>query len=189
MTQTTVLNGFEEIPELLAGIQEDFEDIDYADYLYRELDLMADLHKSFFDQSKGPDGATWDPNAPSTVRQKGHAVILRGVRGRQEKSVKGTKNRPRVRFSRGRKIGGYRLATSLTAKTRQSFGDAIREGIATHGGGAMTFGSAVEYAGDKGAGRVTAYAPQGRPHVGMNEQHLDKMTERAADYTLEQLAR
>jgi hypothetical protein len=183
--QTVVLDGLDELPELYASIAEDWEAIDYSDYLYRELDLMADLHKSYFDSSTGPDGAAWAPNAPRTIQQKGHSTILRGVRGRKEKNVKGTRGRPGVRFRRSRWIGGYRLSTSLTAKTRQTFGDAIREAIATDSGGDLKFGTAVDYSpiNDQGGGHIPA-----RPHIGMTEQHLDKVTNRAADFALEQLA-
>lgn len=179
MTQTLTLDGIEELPELFAGIQEDFEAIDYGEWLAGELDRMAVAHKAYFDSSTGPDGAAWKPNAPSTIRQKGHSTILRGVRGRKERNIKGTKRRPKVTFSRARWIGGFRLSTSLTAKTRQTFGDAIREAIATEYGGELKFGTSVEY----------SVFNEDRPHVGISEKHLDGMVERAADFTLAELAK
>ena len=178
MTQTITLDSLDELQDLYDGIAEDFADIDYTDWMGRELELMADLHKGFFNASTGPDGAPWKPNAPATIAYKGHSTILRGVRGRKERNYKGTKLRPKVTFSRARWIGGYRLSTSLTAKTRQTFGDAIREGIQTDTGGWMTFGTSVEY----------SVFNEDRPHVGLSEQHLDKMTNRVADFALERLA-
>lgn len=179
MTQTIVLDGIEELPELFASIQEDFEAIDYTDWMGGELDRIADLHKSYFDASSGPDGAAWKANAPSTIAWKGHSTILRGVRSKKPPNVKGTKGRPKVKFTRTRWIGGFRLSTSLTAKTRQTFGDSIREAVATEGGGMMKFGTSVEY---------SAYN-EDRPHVGLNDEYLDAATERAADYTLAALAK
>lgn len=176
--ETVVLESIDDLQDLYDGIAEDFADIDYEEYLAKELEYAADLHKGFFDSSTGPDGQAWKPNAPLTVKLKGHSVVLRGIRGQRPVSIKATKRRPRVRFSRAKNIGGFRLATSLTTKTRQTFGDSIREAIATDSGGSMTFGTSVEY----------SIYNEDRPHVGLTEQHLDKMTNRAADYALSKLA-
>lgn len=182
---TVVLDSLEEIPELLANVQEDLELINYVAYLNKELDLLADLHKSFFDASAGPSGAPWAANAPSTIRQKGHAIVLRGKRGQVAKNVKATKRRPKVGFSRAKNIGGYRLATSLTAKSSQSHGDAIREATDEGNGAMLKFGTAVPYAifNDQGTDRTPA-----RPHIGMNDTHLDAMTNRVVDYAINELA-
>lgn len=188
MTKTVVLDGIEELPKLMAGIQADIDKINYTDLLNNELTRLANLHKQYFDTSTGPDGKPWDANAPSTVRQKGHSVVLRGVRGSRPLNVKATRRKPSVGFSRSRGIAGFRLATSLTAQTTQSYGDAIREAIQEQPGVAhLVFGSGVPYAGDRRAGRPTAYAPQGRPHIGINSTYLDGMVQRALDYTLKKL--
>lgn len=181
---TMILDSVEEIPELLANIQEDLEQVDFTGWLQGELALLADLHKSYFDSSTGPDGQPWSANAPSTVRQKGHAVILRGLKQQRQKNVKATKRRPAVKHSAAKGIGGFRLATSLTAKTTQSFGDAIREAVSEQAGGALTFGTDVPYAvyNDQGTNRIPA-----RPHIGMPDKHLDAMVERVLDFTIKQL--
>ena len=181
---TVILDNWQDFQELLDGVVEDFEKTDYIGFLGAELDRLADLHKAFFDSSSGPDGSPWKPNAPSTIKQKGHSTILRGVRSRKERDFKGTKGRPGVKFRRSRWLGGYRLSTSLTAKTRQSYGDAVREAVSEGNGGALTFGTTVPYAtyNDQGTERIPA-----RPHVGMNEQFLDAVVERLADYQLKQL--
>lgn len=183
---TQVLNSFEELPAFFEGISNDFAEIDYTDYLVKELDFAADLHKKYFDSSTGPDGGAWQPNAPSTIRQKGHSTILRGVRGQVQKHIKSRKGRPGVFSPFTKNVRGYRLATSLTTKTRQTFGDAVREAIGTEGGGVMSFGTTVPYAiyNDQGTERIPA-----RPHIGLTEQHLDKMVNRAADFTLAELAK
>lgn len=178
---TIYLDGPEELQSLMDGIAEDFADIDYTVLMSQELNNLSDLHRGFFNTSSGPDGAAWKPNAPSTIRQKGHSTILRGVR-----SAKPKKRKSGPKFVRTRWIGGYRLATSLTLKAGQSTGDAIREGVQTATGGWLKFGTAVEYAGynDQGTGRIPA-----RPHIGMDDKHLDGIVERTLDYTLKQLAK
>lgn len=187
MPQTVTLNSLDELQDLYDGIVEDFNDIDYGQWMAGELDRLADFHKRMFDTSADPEGKAWKPNAPSTIAQKGHSRILRGIRGPRERNYKGTYRRPPVKFRISSGIRGFRLATSLTAKTQQSFGDAIREKVQEQPGKAqMTFGTAVEYShfNDQGTSRIPA-----RPHIGINEAHLDKMTERATDFALAELAK
>lgn len=178
---TTYLDGPEELQAFVDGIQEDMEAIDYTKLMSQELNNLADLHRGFFNASSGPDGAAWKPNASRTIRQKGHSTILRGVRTR-----KPPKRKTGPKFVRTRWIGGYRLSTSLTLKHGQSTGDAIREGIQTDTGGWLKFGTSVEYAGynDQGTSRIPA-----RPHIGMDDKHLDGMVERTLDYAIKELAK
>lgn len=182
--QTVVLNDPKELQGLFDGIVEQADRVDWTEELKKELNFIADLEKSYFDSSTGPDGAPWQVNAPSTIRQKGHDVILRGVRGKRQRDVKVTRRRPAVRFSKAKNIRGFRLATSLTTKTTESFGDSIREAVATDTGGSLTFGTTVEYSiyNDQGTDRIPA-----RPHIGLTNKYLDAATNRAADYLLGQL--
>lgn len=187
MPKVVIMNSLDELPEFFANIYEDFGQIDYGVFLAGELDILADLHRDMFQNSQSPDGAPWKPNAPSTIRQKGHAIILRGKRNTTpSRNVKATKRRPAVRHNKSKGIRGFRLATSLTAKTKQSFGDAVREAIGRPGGGDATFGTSVEYSiyNDQGTSRIPA-----RPHIGMTEQQLDAIVGRALDYSLQQLAK
>lgn len=162
--QTFVLKSYSELQDVYHSVAEDFNSVDYADWLGKELDLMADLHAKFFQSQTGPDGAPWKPNALSTIRRKGHRRILRGH----------PKN-------------NHRLSRSLTNKSRSSSGDAIREGINERDGAAhLKFGSFVEY------GPYHDVASGNRParrHVGINEQHLTGMVERVADHVINQLAK
>ncbi len=185
MTKSVTLDGIDQLPSLMAGIEADIDQINYAGLLENELMRLSDLHKGYFDSSTGPDGQPWAANAPSTIAQKGHSVVLRGIQGTRERNAKATKRRPSVRFSRSRGIAGFRLATSLTAKTTQSFGDAIREAIQEQPGVAyLTFGTEVPYSiyNQLGTSRIPA-----RPHIGINSAYLDGMVERAADYTMRKL--
>lgn len=187
MTATMVLNGLEELPRLHAAVVADVDRIDFGGLLKSELMRMSDLHRGYFDTSTGPDGNAWSANAPRTIQQKGHAVVLRGIRSKRDRNAKATKRRPSVRFSRAQGIAGYRLATSLTAKTTQSFGDAIREAIQEQPGTAvLAFGTTVPYSiyNQYGTSRIPA-----RPHLGINSQYLKGMVERAADYVIKQLVK
>jgi hypothetical protein len=73
-----------------------------------------------------------------------------------------------------------RLKPSLAQRT----GDSIRETYDEGANKGLTFGTEVPYsaAHDQDVGNRPA-----RRHVGTNENHLQKMTERAADYTLNDL--
>lgn len=161
MTKTLYLDGFEEVQDLLDGVSDDFHDIDYTNELVAELDLLAELHSTFFQSETGPDEAAWPANARSTIKRKGHSRILRGIPS-----------------------NNYRLSRSLREKGSQSSGDAVREAIQTDTGGYLSFGTAVEYsaAHDRARGNIPA-----RRHVGMNGEHLDGITERVTDYTIKQL--
>lgn len=159
--KTITLKGLEEIPDLLRGVEEDFRDIDWIPYLQKELLELSNTATGMFASSQTPDGVPWKPNAPRTIREKGHARILRG-----------------------KPANKYRLSRSLTQKA--GGGDAIREAIQTASGAVLGFGTAVEYAlyNDQGTNRIPA-----RPHIGINEKHLDGMVERVADYAVAQLAK
>ncbi len=185
MTQTIVLDGLDELPKITEGLRADIERIDYASLLGDELTRMALQHKQYFDSQAGPDGQPWAANAPSTIGQKGHTLILRGKLGTRPLNVKATRRRPAVGFSRARGIARFRLATSLTAQTTQTFGDAIREAIQESPAVAyLMFGTSVEYSvyNQFGTSRIPP-----RPHVGISSDYLQKMTERAADFTMQRL--
>lgn len=172
--RTIYLDGPEGLQSLVDGIVEDYEAIDYSKLMSQELNNLSDLHRGFFNASAGPAGVAWKPNAPSTIRQKGHSTVLRGVR-----SAKPRKRKGGPKFVRTRWIGGYRLATSLTLKSGQSTGDAIRETVPSETGGLLKFGTDVEY---------SSYN-EDRPHVGMDDKHLDGIVERTLDYTIKEMAK
>ncbi len=162
--QTYELHSLDEIDDLVQSVVEDFRAIELLPYMQGELGRMADLHQEYFSSGAGPNGSKWGKNAPATVRQKGHGRVLYGHPAK-----------------------GHRLSKSLTEKANQTTNEAIREAIEVASGGMMTFGSLVEHAGDFMAGRPTSYAPEGRPHIGLNEKYLDAATERLADTAMDQL--
>lgn len=73
-----------------------------------------------------------------------------------------------------------RLKPSLASQT----GDSIRETFDEGTNKGLTFGTEVPYS--MYHDTATANRPA-RRHVGTNEEHIDKMTERAIDYTLKEL--
>lgn len=181
MTATIHVNGLEHLQDLYDGVAEDFTDIEYQPFMESELDPLADWERGLFDRSQSPDGSPWAPNKPSTIAAKGHSQILRGVRSGVRKSQRGSPG-----SKTARRFLQFRLSNSLTLKSHNSTGDAIREAVELSDGAALTFGTAVEYSNfhDTGTSRFPA-----RQHVGINEGYLDKMTEREADFTLKQLAK
>lgn len=184
--QTIRLEGLDKLPSLYEGIDRQFHAIDWTNELRAELDFIADQEKSVFDSSASPGGEPWAPNAPRTIKEKGHSQILRGKEGIRESNVKATKRRSAVRHSRSRGIAGFRLATSLTFKANESYGDGVREAIATDSGGVLSFGTTVPYAmyNQLGTSRIPA-----RPFLDFTDRYLDQATNRVADFALAQLAK
>lgn len=153
---TDYIDGLDDLDRYFAGIDNQFNEIDYQPFGRLELLELADIHAGYFRDAAGPDNVAWPPLAPSTIRRKGHAKIL---------------------------IDTTRLRQSLTSKTPG--GDAIRDVIEGHDVTHVVFGSAVEYGAyhDTPAGSRPA-----RRHVGVNEQHLEHIANRMADYAINELA-
>lgn len=155
---TLTVDSFEELQEVYDSVAEDFNQLDYTDWMVKELDNLARWENDLFVNAVGPDGGAWPPLAASTIRRKGHAAIL---------------------------VDTGALFRSLTARgLRQSTGDAVREAIQTETGGHLSFGTSVPYSvyHDRASGSRPA-----RRHVGINESYLDGMVNRVADYTIEKL--
>lgn len=178
MPATIYIDDISELPEVYASIEEDFNAIDFEPFMAKELDPLADWHRGLFDNQRSPDGSSWAANKQSTIKQKGHNKVLRGLRQSPDRSRKGVK--------RAQRFARFRLSNSLTLKAHQSVGDAIREAVGDHKGAGLTFGTTVPYSvfHDKGGDHFPA-----RQHVGINSEYLDEMTERALDYTMAQLAK
>lgn len=74
---TITLDSIDELQGVLDGIVDQYEAIPLGDQLAPELAGFEQQHQEYFDRAAGPDGASWPPNAPSTVRRKGHGKVLR----------------------------------------------------------------------------------------------------------------
>lgn len=176
MGATIYIDDINDLPEVFLSVQEDFDRLDFQPFLRNELGGIADFEADLFDRQVSPDGQAWPENAQRTIDRKGHRKVLRGLR--QPPSPK------RQGVTRKARFKPFRLSDSLTSKSMQSFGDAIREVVSDSRGAALSFGTTVEYSGfhDRGGGRLPK-----RQHVGINENYLDRMTERFADYVLAEL--
>lgn len=152
-----VLSGFDKLQGVYDGVKRAFRDINYRAYLQAELTHLETQHAGYFNTKTGPDGAQWPPLAPATVAAKGHGQIL---------------------------IDSTDLKQSLT---NSGAGDAIREAIDEGASKGLSFGTDVRNAQGQNYSVFHDKPYRNRParrHVGTNDDHLTKMTERAADYTL-----
>ena len=122
MTQTIVINSEDELPLVIEGVADQLFAMDYTPLLEQELSRMAQEHRTYFATETGPDGGQWRDNAPSTIDQKKHSLILRGKRSNR-----------------------FRLSQSLMLEGAHSMGDAIREAWNTGGGSYLVFGTEVPY--------------------------------------------
>lgn len=142
---------------LFDSIKADFNGANWDEWLEGELRRLEKAHDerfktagaSFFTNAGG-----WAPNAPSTVRKKGHARVLFG-----------------------KPSEGFRLHKSLTQPASE-FG--IRVTVDNWPTLAeLVFGTDAPYHiyNQLGTGRIPA-----RPHVGMTAEHFEQTAKRAIDH-------
>lgn len=105
----------DELPEVFAGIQEQYEKIDWRGVLLDWHTELEFIHGRYFVSGGGPAGS-WAPNAPSTVARKGHGRVLYGLT--------------------------EQLYASVTQDSAQG---AVREVMVSHVLKLLTFGTRVPY--------------------------------------------
>lgn len=156
MSETTVIESFEELDEYYAGIQSYYNDhADYYNLLTTFLQKLETLSSNFWASDSGPDRKPWPELEPLTIRKKGHDTIL---------------------------VDTGRLEASLTGTT----GDSIREVVSEGLNQGLTFGTSVPYSiylteGIKlKDGRIKKW-----PHVGLGDKEIDAIQEDVAERTLE----
>jgi hypothetical protein len=96
-------------PYFLGGIfleiDQAYQHADYAPTLEAFIPALESFHTSLFTGQHAPDGTPWAPNAPATVKRKGHGVILFET-GEEEASLEGhTGDSIRDVFDRGLTFG------------------------------------------------------------------------------------
>lgn len=96
----------------LVGVMQDTQ---FVDDLGEQMDRLEKQHSGYFATGQGPSGDAWGPNAPSTVKRKGHANVL---------------------------IDTKRLRDSLTSRRGDG---AIREIVSEPPNSGLSFGTSVEY--------------------------------------------
>jgi phage gpG-like protein len=127
-----VIDNQQELDELVAGIVADFEGLTSSDsgrtWAEDSVGIAEESMRQGFEQSKAPNGSGWAPNAPSTIKRKGHGVVLRET---------------------------GRLGVSLTQETHP---DAVVEIVAEPSGCGFSRGTSVEYSGfnQNGTKRIPA---------------------------------
>lgn len=73
-----VLTSNDQIAELPEEAQRVLQEADFSPIFEKIIDDLELDHQGFFESEKSPAGAKWKPNAPSTIRQKGHSLVMRG---------------------------------------------------------------------------------------------------------------
>lgn len=73
---TLILESIGQMNEVFADIERVVGDMDYSFVLEQSLEDIAAGEKEAFDAGTAPGGGPWAPLAPSTIKRKGHAVIL-----------------------------------------------------------------------------------------------------------------
>lgn len=72
----TVVDGVEGLQGLFDEIVEQIRQMDYEPVMVAGTEIIADLEKQFFDAGVDPNGNRWAPNAESTIKKKGHGIVL-----------------------------------------------------------------------------------------------------------------
>lgn len=92
MAETYDVNSMSEVPNvvngILAGMEQQFQSVDYTPQMQSFLDTLQIAHGEYFDKDVGPSGAGWPPLAKSTIQRKGHDTILEDT-GAMRASVEG----------------------------------------------------------------------------------------------------
>jgi phage gpG-like protein len=114
-----VIDTQEELEAMFAEIAADFEGLTSSDsgrtWAEDSVGIAEESMRQGFEQSKAPNGGGWAPNAPATIKRKGHGKVLRDT---------------------------GRLGVSLTQSTHP---DAVVEIVAEPSGCGFSRGTSVEY--------------------------------------------
>lgn len=74
--ETTLLRTQDDMNRLYRSVADDFKRIRWEQWMQTQFRRMEELHAGYFYGQQGPDGKEWAPNRPSTIKRKGHGVIL-----------------------------------------------------------------------------------------------------------------
>lgn len=73
---TEEIDGFEFLGGVFLDVEQGFDSADYSTALEPFITTLEQTHAAGFESESTPGGEKWPPLAPSTVRRKGHDVIL-----------------------------------------------------------------------------------------------------------------
>jgi len=65
-----------EFDQFFTQIDTNSTSLDFTDVFDEVSDLLCNSHRGFFDAQADPNGNSWVPLSPVTIRRKGHAIIL-----------------------------------------------------------------------------------------------------------------
>ncbi len=72
----SMFDGPEEFKGLFSELSQALNDIDFTEPMTDAIPLLEAGEKAAFDSRSAPGGEPWAPNAPSTIRRKGHGKQL-----------------------------------------------------------------------------------------------------------------
>lgn len=141
----------------VAGMIAQTDKIGWEVFLFEESGRLDQEYGGYFKRGAGPDGASWKPNAASTIKAKGHARRLFGKPSK-----------------------GFRLSASLSTRNgefsiRYEIDHWPREAKLIHGTDAP-----YSEPNDQGTSRIPA-----RHHIGISGQYFDGMANRGVSYAFD----
>lgn len=74
--QTTIIKNQDDLNQLYKSVENDFKAIRWESWMQTQFRRMEELHAGYFYGQQGPDGKQWAPNKPSTIKKKGHGIVL-----------------------------------------------------------------------------------------------------------------
>jgi phage gpG-like protein len=95
----TITIELDQLEDLFLGVEQQFEALAFNELLTNELTRLEGVHADYFHRFAGPDGEQWKPNAPSTVKRKGHNIILQDTTRLVQSLVSRTSDSVRDVFS------------------------------------------------------------------------------------------
>lgn len=152
------LDSFEELDSLFEAMAEAVED-SYESRMDELVPLIQECESKAFNEQREPGGMPWAPLAPATIARKG---ARSGIIGQHSTIL----------------VDTGRLFESLTLALGTS------DTIWTTGDDFLVFGTSVPYAifHETGTSRMPA-----RPHVGLNEETVDKIGDKVAEFVVDKL--
>lgn len=81
MASTYVIEDQQELEQFLADLVNDFEGMPASrsgrEFGEQGVAIAEESMRQGFEAGRAPNGSTWAPNAPATVKRKGHGKVLR----------------------------------------------------------------------------------------------------------------
>jgi hypothetical protein len=145
--QVIYMTDMNQLPGFFNMLKSKFANVDLEAWMKEEISYLQMWEAELFAVGKSPSGQQWQELSPLTIAKKGSEIIL---------------------------IDTLRLWNAEA--TTSGSGDSVREGLRTHNGCMIVYGTTVEYAGFLQTG--TRKMPA-RPHIGVNLDYFKSFARRA----------